>query len=48
MYFLFRDKKWEPSKYCNMGEGEKRIVHAFMLRELEDREEALKEVRGSQ
>ena len=48
MYFLFRDKKWDPSKYYSMGEGEKRIVHAFMLRELEDREEALKEVRGGQ
>ena len=48
MYFLFRDKKWEPSKYYSKGEGEKRIVHAFMLRELEDREEALEEVRSNQ
>ena len=48
MYFLFRDKKWTPSSYYEMGEGEKRIVHAFMVCELEDREKALEEARGNQ
>lgn len=36
MYFLFCRKNWNPMQYFNMGYGEKRIVHAFMLKEVED------------
>lgn len=45
MYFLFRFKKWNPNKYFEMGYGEKRIVHAFMLQEIEDNEREQQEIR---
>ncbi|OPJ58438.1 hypothetical protein [Clostridium oryzae] len=37
MYLLFRYKQWEPSKYYNLGYGEKKIVCAFLHQELEER-----------
>lgn len=45
MYFLFRYKKWNPMKYFEMGYGEKRIVHAFMLKEIEDNLREQQEIR---
>lgn len=45
MYFLFRYKKWNPMKYHEMGYGEKRILHAFMLQEIEDYNEEQEELR---
>ncbi|EOS27618.1 hypothetical protein C806_00065 [Lachnospiraceae bacterium 3-1] len=48
MYFLFREKKWKPTDYKDMGTGEKRIVHAFMLEELEDRERMKEEIENGQ
>lgn len=45
MYFLFRYKKWNPMKYYEMGYGEKRILHAFMLQEIEDYNEEQEELR---
>jgi hypothetical protein len=37
MYLLFRFKDWEPSKYYWMPAGERKIVRAFMKKEIEDR-----------
>jgi hypothetical protein len=36
MYWLYREHNILPSRYYAMGEGEKLILRAFMLRELED------------
>jgi len=35
-YALFRLKKWKPSKYYNMGAGERLITRAFLKQELQD------------
>ena len=45
MYFLFRFKKWNPMKYFDMGYGERRIVHAFMIQEIEDNLKEQEEIR---
>ena len=42
MYILFRDKVWKPSDYFNLPVGEKVVVEAFLMQEIEDR----KKIRG--
>lgn len=37
MYFLFRYKGWEPSKFYNMLYGEKIIIRAFVRKEAKER-----------
>nr|DAO23640.1 MAG TPA: hypothetical protein [Caudoviricetes sp.]DAP96605.1 MAG TPA: hypothetical protein [Caudoviricetes sp.] len=37
MYWLFRLHHWKPSDFFNLGYGEKRIVHAFLQVEMEQR-----------
>lgn len=37
MYWCFREHNIMPSTYWNMGEGEKRIIRAFIVKEIEDR-----------
>lgn len=44
MYFLFRFKRWNPMKYFEMGYGEKRIIHAFMLQEIEEQKREKEEI----
>lgn len=39
MYYLFLLKGMKPMEYHNAGPGERRILHAFLLQELEDRKE---------
>lgn len=36
MYYLFRYKNITPSVFFNMGIGEKNILHAFVMQEIED------------
>jgi len=33
-------KGWEPARYLDMPAGERALVRAFLLQELEDRREA--------
>nr|DAJ90891.1 MAG TPA: hypothetical protein [Caudoviricetes sp.]DAZ65551.1 MAG TPA: hypothetical protein [Caudoviricetes sp.] len=42
MYILFRDKGWKPSDYFNLPPGEKVVVEAFLMQEMDDR----KKIRG--
>lgn len=42
MYYLFRHKKIRPAEYYEMGPGEKRVLHAFAMQEVEDIKEAMK------
>ncbi len=37
MYFLFCEKNIMPSRYWNMGEGEKVVVRAFFEKTMEER-----------
>lgn len=39
MYFLFRYKGWEPSKYYWLKQGEKKIIRAFVMQEIKERED---------
>jgi hypothetical protein len=41
-YALFRLKKWKPSKYYNMGAGERLITRAFLKQEMQDLKEEMK------
>lgn len=45
MYLLFRYKKWEPQRYYQMGYGARKVVAAFMLKEMEEREAQALEMR---
>lgn len=36
MYLLFREHNITPSEFYKMGEGEKRILHAFISQESDD------------
>lgn len=36
LYLLFKYKGWEPSKYYWMPAGEKKIIKAFMEKEMEE------------
>lgn len=36
MYYLFCHHHWEPSKYYDMGEGERLIIRAFIQQEIKD------------
>lgn len=46
MYLLFRYKKWKPSEYFRMPEGEKRVTRFFMQQEIEDRKEEIEDMMG--
>ncbi len=35
MFWLYRHRGWEPSKFYNMTEGEKAVAWAFVLEEIE-------------
>ena len=37
LYLLFVIKGWEPGRYWNMTAGERALVRAFLLYELEER-----------
>ena len=43
MYLLFREKNWAPAQYWARPAGEKALVRAFLVRELEQREEAMRQ-----
>lgn len=36
MYYLFKHKNITPSSFFNMKIGEKKILHAFVMQEIED------------
>lgn len=36
MFWLYREHHVMPSTFYEMGEGEKKILHSFMKREVED------------
>ena len=36
MYILFCTKKWKPSDYYSLPEGEKVVVRAFLKQEIEE------------
>ena len=38
MYYLFREKNIMPMDSYNMGPGEKRVIHGFIIQEQEDLE----------
>lgn len=40
MYWLFREHHIRPIDFYNMGDGERRILKVFMIREIEEIEEA--------
>ena len=46
MFWVYREHHILPSTYYNLGEGEKKILHAFMVREVEDRSERQDAVGG--
>lgn len=39
MYILFREKNILPHEYYNAGDGEKRVIKAFLDVEMEERSE---------
>ena len=43
MFWLYREHHVMPSAFYEMGEGEKKILHAFMKRECEDIKELEKD-----
>lgn len=43
-YWLFREKAWNPRKFFEMTWGERQIVRAFFLKEVEEIEEAYKKL----
>lgn len=45
MYYLFRQKGWTPNQYYGMDYGEKRVVHAFMIQEIEDQSREIQELK---
>ena len=47
MYLLFRYHHWNPKDYMEMGYGARKVISAFMVKELEEREAEYKEVMGS-
>lgn len=40
MYLLFREKNWSPGQYWSLPAGEKALVRAFLVRELQQKKEA--------
>lgn len=40
MYYLFREKNIMPMDFYNMGPGERRVIHGFIMQEQEDLEKA--------
>lgn len=46
MYLLFRYKNWEPSRYFDMLESDKRITRLFMAREIEERIEEMEALKN--
>lgn len=37
MWYLFNEKNISPSQYYNMSEGEKTIITAFVMKNIEER-----------
>lgn len=46
MYILFREKNILPHEYYNAGDGEKKVIKAFLDVELEERRKEAEELRG--
>ena len=46
MYLLFRHHDITPGQYYQMGYGEQKVIHAFMLYEIEERMEEIREAKG--
>lgn len=36
MYLLFREKGWKPSEVAELEFGEKRVIHAFFMKQKEE------------
>lgn len=46
MYLLFRDHNMRPSTVYNMKPGEKEVIRAFLIYELEEKERELEAMKG--
>lgn len=46
MYILFRDKGWKPSDYFNLPSGEKIVVEAFLVQEIQEKKAEMELLQG--
>lgn len=47
MFLLFQRKGWEPEKYINKGPRTRRVLRAFLEKEIEIEDEYFEQMRGT-